>query len=120
MKLRGNCVKVRSVQGFVMRHISEADKKAYLTQPELGFVELEDGSLQKMAYQGDRENSPATITSADMRMNVGECGEPKPMHLRRDGYVDPIESAREKIRVWKQIGDVVESITRHVPVEALA
>jgi len=82
-----------------------------LAAPELGFVKLEDGSLQKMNYQSAREESPSVITPADMRMNVGESGEPKPMHLRRDGYIDPVEEARNKIKAWPEVGDVKREVT---------
>lgn len=103
MRNSRKAVKVRSCQGFVMRHVSQPEADAMAAAPELGFVQLEDGSLQKLNYQTAREESPSVITPADMRMNVGESGEPKPMHLRRDGYIDPVEAARDKIRAWPEI-----------------
>ena len=110
MRNTRHTVKLRSCQGFVLRHISCAEANALKAAPELGFDELEDGSLQKSSYQNDREQTPAMITPAEMRMNVGEFGNPKPESLRRDGYVDPIEAARDKIRVWPEIGDPKQSI----------
>jgi hypothetical protein len=103
MRNNRKAVKVRSCQGFVLRHISRPEADAMEAAPELGFVRLDDGSLQKLNYQTAREESPSVITPADMRMNVGESGEPKPMHLRREGYIDPVEAARDKIRVWPAI-----------------
>lgn len=79
--------------------------------PELGFVRMEDGSLQKLNYQAAREESPSVITPSETRMNVGESGEPKPLYLRRDGYVDPVEEARNKIQCWPEIGDVKKDVT---------
>ena len=107
-------VKVRSVQGFALCQVSPPQARALLAAPELGYVGLEDGTIQKTSYQNAREESPSVITPADMRMNVGEFGSPKPEHLRRDGYVDPIEAARDKIRVWPEIGDPKQSITIEV------
>jgi hypothetical protein len=104
-------VAIRSVQGFVLRHVSQVEANAMKSAKELGYSEMEDGSLQKISYQSAREESPSVITPAETRMNVGESGEPKPLYLRRDGYIDPVEEARNKIRVWDQIGDVKKEIT---------
>jgi hypothetical protein len=111
MRNTRNAVKVRSVQGFVLRHVSKPEADAMSAAPELGFVRREDGSLQKISYQSAREESPSVITPAETRMNVGESGEPKPLHLRRDGYIDPVEEARNKIQAWPEIGDVKKEVT---------
>lgn len=104
-------VAIRSCQGFVLRHVSQVEANALKAAKELGYGEREDGSLQKLSYQSAREESPSVITPADMRMNVGESGEPKPMYLRRDGYIDPVEEARNKIHAWPDVGDVKKEVT---------
>jgi hypothetical protein len=111
MRNSRNAVKVRSCQGFVLRHVSKPEADAMAAAPELGFVKLEDGSLQKISYQSARDESPCTITPSETRMSVGESGEPKPMRLRRDGYIDPVEEARNKIQAWPTIGDVKREVT---------
>jgi hypothetical protein len=111
MRNNRKMVKVRSVQGFVLRHVSAPEADAMVAAPELGFTKLEDGSLQKISYQSAREESPSVITPAETRMNVGESGEPKPLYLRREGYVDPVEEARQKIQAWPDVGDVKKEVT---------
>lgn len=112
-------VAVKSCQGFVLRHVSRTEADAMTAAEELGFIRLDDGSVMKTAYQSAREDSPSVITPADMRLNVGECGEPKPMALRREGYIDPVEAAREKIAAWPEIGDVQASVTDYWPPQML-
>ena len=104
-------VAIRSCQGFVLRHVSQAEANEMKAAKELGFTEREDGSLQKISYQSAREESPSVITPAETRMNVGESGEPKPLYLRREGYVDPVEEARNKIEAWPTVGDVKKEVT---------
>jgi hypothetical protein len=104
-------VAVKSCQGFVLYHVSQAEARELQKADELGYAQLGDGSLQRTGYQSAREESPSVITPAETRMNVGESGEPKPLYLRRDGYVDPVEEARNKIRVWEEIGDVKKEVT---------
>jgi hypothetical protein len=104
-------VAVKSCQGFVLRHVSSAEAREMVKADELGYAPLSDGSLQKLTYQSSREESPSVITPAETRMNVGESGEPKPLYLRREGYVDPVEEARNKIQVWPEIGDVKKEVT---------
>lgn len=96
-------VAIKSCQGFILRRVSQADANALAAAEELGYVKLEDGSLMKTSYQSAREDSPSVITAADMRLNVGECGEPRPMEDRREGYIDAVEAARDKIRAWPSI-----------------
>jgi hypothetical protein len=104
-------VKVRSVQGHALCQIRPSKARALLAAPELGYIAREDGTIQRTSYQNAREESPSVITPAETRMNVGESGEPKPLYLRRDGYVDPVEEARNKIEAWPTIGDVKREVT---------
>jgi hypothetical protein len=104
-------VKVRSVQGHQLCQVKPAEAKALLSAKELGYEVCEDGSIRRSSYQSAREESPSVITPAEVRMNVGESGEPKPMHLRRDGYIDPVEEARNKIQAWPDVGDVKKEVT---------
>jgi hypothetical protein len=104
-------VKVRSVQGFVLCQVKPSEAKALLAAKELGYEAREDGSICRTSYQSAREESPCMITPSETRMNVGESGEPKPMRLRRDGYIDPVEEARNKIHAWPTIGDVKKEVT---------
>jgi hypothetical protein len=104
-------VAIKSCQGFVLYHVSTAEAAELRKADELGYAQLSDGSLQRTGYQSAREESPSVITPSETRMNVGESGEPKPLYLRRDGYIDPVEEARNKIQAWPEVGDVKKEVT---------
>jgi len=100
---RGVQVSIYSKQGFVLQRVNQTKAEALIADPFSGYEEI-NGRVTKTDYQRDRETSPTSITVAEMKMNAGEYGDPKPESRRRDGYIDPIEAAREKIAAWRSIG----------------
>jgi hypothetical protein len=80
---------------------------AHLKDPDSRYMMVTDGSgkrrFTRKDFQPYREYSPSSITVTEMKMNVGEYGDPKPESRRRDGYIDPIAAAREKIEAWRSV-----------------
>lgn len=103
-------VALHSTQGFVMKHMSQADMNAMVHDGTVD--EVEDATqpngvrYQMRSYQKSRETSPTGITASDMKLNVGLGGDPTPLEKRRDGFIDPVEAAKEKIKAWPEIGEV--------------
>jgi hypothetical protein len=101
---RLNRVGAYSCQGYLMKHLNRFDAMALVEDICSGWVLAKDENgrdcIQLRDYAKSREESPTAITVADMKLNAGEFGDPLPIDLRRDGYIDPIESARDKIGAW--------------------
>jgi len=102
-------VKVRSCQGFAICQVSPSEARA-LEASDPSIIKMDDGSLQFQSYQNARDNSPTSLTLSDIRLNAGECGAPKPLYLRRDGEIDPVEAAKDKVKFWPRVGDVKREV----------
>jgi hypothetical protein len=103
-------VALKNCEGIVMRHVTRDDALALAFDPDSGFHPEPDGSIQANDYRKANEFSPTSITPSDMKLNVGLGGDPVPQEQRRLGYIDPVESARDKIRVWPEVGDVKREV----------
>jgi hypothetical protein len=106
---RKNRVALRSCQGFIMRYISHSDALA-LEASDPSVAALSSGDLQFQNYQRGRDDSPTSLTPSDMKLNAGEHGDPMPEEERRDGFIDPVEAAREKVSAWLTVGDVKREV----------
>lgn len=92
-----------------MRHVSHSQALALVSDPSSGF-ELVNDKVVAISYQKSRDDSPSCLTASDMKLNAGLHGDPMPIDRRRDGYIDPIEAARDKVAAWPTVGDVKREV----------